>query len=81
MPGDVVMFLHCKQCISDPMRDALQQSPAEFARLEVGVTREGDLSVRCTRHDASVARFRNADVAHELLYLAGKPCGAHGHDH
>ena len=68
-----VMFLHCQQCLLELPKD---QSPAEYARISVGVTADADLSVWCNRHDMAVTILQNDQVADVLRQVADTPCPA-----
>ncbi len=46
----ITMFMHCRRCLAEKSAD---QSPREFARLEVGFTEIG-LQVWCVRHGCNV---------------------------
>ncbi len=54
-----VRFLHCARCVQSRPPS---KSAADNARLQVGITPEGELEVWCLRHDMLVARF--AEVPH-----------------
>jgi hypothetical protein len=44
------MFFHCKKCLQERPED---QSPRDWAQLEVGTTRLG-IQVWCKRHEINV---------------------------
>ena len=47
------LYLNCKQCLDELPQG---QSPREFKRLDVGLTKDG-LQVWCTRHNVNVDRM------------------------
>lgn len=50
----IVQFIHCAQCLAEWSSGAAEgQSPRQYARHEVGFTKQG-LQVRCTRHDLNI---------------------------
>jgi len=51
--NDCVAFAHCEHCISDKPSGV---SPAQWARLAVGFTADGNVLVWCERHDCMVVR-------------------------
>ena len=50
----IEMFVHCKQCVAEwRAGKAPGESPASYARLNVGITSDG-IQVWCNRHDINV---------------------------
>lgn len=47
----IVSFFHCRKCME---RLPAGKSPQEWARLNVGFTRDGAIQVWCVRHDMNV---------------------------
>lgn len=56
----ISMFLHCGKCLECRPED---QSPADWARLSVGFTKEG-LQVWCWRHGINVAHIHFEGMQH-----------------
>jgi hypothetical protein len=52
-------FMHCATCI-DELPEG--QSPAKYARLNIGGTPDGWLVIGCVRHGCEVAAFRTNGV-------------------
>ena len=48
------LFYFCRQCVEEMPKPG---SPRHYARLQVGLTREGELEVWCLRHDRLVGMF------------------------
>lgn len=46
----IVMYKHCPDCLDERPGDV---TPSEWARLNVGVTKEG-MQIWCVRHDKNV---------------------------
>jgi hypothetical protein len=55
MPSPIVAFMHCAQCQKIKPSSV---SPAEFARLEIGLDKGGTVIVWCVRHDMLVAMIK-----------------------
>jgi hypothetical protein len=53
-------YLHCAKCLREKPSG---QSPAEWARLNVGLTARGDVQVWCTRHDINVILLTAASTS------------------
>ena len=51
VPNLIENYMHCRKCLQEKPQG---QSAKEWARLEVGLTKSGDIQVRCTRHDLNV---------------------------
>jgi hypothetical protein len=56
----ISMFLHCSRCLECRPED---QSPADWARLSIGFTKEG-LQVWCWRHGINVAHIHFEGMTH-----------------
>ena len=56
----IKMFFHCKRCLQDRPENI---SPASWARLSVGFTKEG-LQVWCWRHGINVAHIHFEGQCH-----------------
>jgi hypothetical protein len=52
-PADIYMYIHCNKCMQERPKG---QSPAKFARLNVGFTPLG-FQVWCVRHNCNVNSF------------------------
>ncbi len=69
--NEITSFIHCVRCIDeikgggapDPTDEAVNLSPGEFARFEVGWTAWG-FQVWCTRHDCNVLHVDFEDEQH-----------------
>ena len=48
--NDIDMYMNCPRCLDERPRDV---TPAAWARLNVGVTKEG-MQIWCVRHDINV---------------------------
>lgn len=48
----IAMYFHCRRCLMEKPGD---QSPREWARIEVGLRPDGSLRVWCKRHNMKVA--------------------------
>ena len=46
--SDFVSFIHCRKCLHEIPEDV---TPAEWARINVGATKDGLLAAWCVRHD------------------------------
>jgi hypothetical protein len=57
-PCQIVGYAHCGLCMSERPAD---QSPAEFARLNVGYTPQG-IQIWCVRHDCNVQHIKLPDA-------------------
>jgi hypothetical protein len=59
-------------------------SPAEFLRVSVGVTANGDLVVWCVRHDEPITMHKQGQIDADLLAIVNEPCagcgGLHTHE-
>lgn len=53
-PNTITAYMNCKQCIHEKP-DSL--SAAEWARTNVGITKDGHIQVWCVRHNTNVAFF------------------------
>jgi len=65
----IKMYMHCGRCLSEKPSD---QSPGEWARLNVGWTVEG-LQVWCTRHDINVVHIDFEGQKHPANTTAARP--------
>lgn len=70
-----IMYLHCSRCLEQVPEET---SPAEYARLSIGVNECGDLIVWCVRHNELVRHFENASIGEELFGAASSECNC-GH--
>ena len=52
-PNEVVMFIHCKQCLDEFYSKPSDLSPREYAQVEVGFTKPG-IQIWCKRHEVNV---------------------------
>lgn len=50
-PNMIETYVTCRRCEDERPKD---QTPAQWARLGVGITETGDLQVWCVRHDVNV---------------------------
>ena len=50
--SDKLTYLHCATCLKELPKG---ESPASYARLEVGITDQGNVLIWCLRHDMEVA--------------------------
>ncbi len=73
MPSNMIVYMHCERCLEERPES---QSPSEFARLEVGFNRDGDVQVWCTRHDQEVVTLD--DEFYEHLDLDDCECAECG---
>jgi hypothetical protein len=48
---DIVTFFHCGRCLQERPANI---TPAEWARLGVGLTPDGSIQVWCVRHNVNV---------------------------
>lgn len=71
-----VLYLHCQKCLDDVAGSAL--SPADYMRLEVAISEEGDLIVNCRRHHEEVAFFENESIAEALRAIPFEACDSCG---
>lgn len=62
-------FFHCSRCLEERPES---QSPADWARLSVGFTREG-MQVWCWRHGLNVAHIHFEGIMHQARTDAGAP--------
>lgn len=53
----IIRFLHCARCLEERPED---QSPAEWARLNIGMTKQG-IQIWCERHHSSVDDIKFSD--------------------
>ena len=51
MENKIHAFFHCKKCLKELPKD---QSPREYAQIEVGWTEKG-FQVWCKRHESNIA--------------------------
>lgn len=49
-------FMHCGKCLEELDKSEFKGSPRDFAKIEVGFTKEG-FQVWCKRHEENVADF------------------------
>ena len=50
----ISMYFHCTKCLQEKPDD---QAPQEWARLEAGMTDDGEVQVWCVRHDMGVVEI------------------------
>ncbi len=53
MTNRISLFYHCRRCLDEEPHD---QTPRQWARLEVGKTDNGEMQVWCVRHDIEVIK-------------------------
>lgn len=60
IPDQADTYIHCRECLKEIPPDVI--SPREYARLSVGILKDGRIQVFCTRHELNVAilSFREA---------------------
>jgi hypothetical protein len=51
----VIYYMHCGRCYEEL---PVGLSAKEYAKLEVGVTKENTILVRCIRHDIDLGEFK-----------------------
>lgn len=68
MKNPINLYLHCFDCIKEKLSTISAQ---EWSRLEVGVTKQGELVVWCIRHDKQVA---NLGVSELTRHMATAQC-------
>jgi hypothetical protein len=68
-------YMHCTFCLEQCPPD---QSPAEFARLSIGASPQGDLIVWCNRHGVCVTRMRNDEIGEAFFKAGGVECSCCG---
>jgi len=51
--NEIEFYWHCSKC-SEEVEHLPDQSPAEYARLNIGPTKNG-IQIWCVRHDCNVA--------------------------
>lgn len=51
---DIVMFMHCEDCIKEKPENV---SPAEYANFEVGIAKNRKLVIYCKRHERIAGEF------------------------
>lgn len=69
LENGIRMYFHCSACLREK---PASQSPADWARLSVGFTKEG-LQVWCWRHGLNVAHIHFEGLAHRARTDAGEP--------
>lgn len=72
------MFMHCAMCLDETPHD---QTPAEYARIAVGLSDNGDFVIWCVRHDVEVQIFEQGKVDEALAEVMGVSCGGCGCKH
>lgn len=50
---NILMYMHCGLCLKELKEQQIEQSPRDYAQLEVGWTKIG-LQVWCKRHECNV---------------------------
>jgi hypothetical protein len=52
---DITAYAHCRRCL-DELRLVVRprKSPRSYARLNVGITKDGRIQVWCVRHNCNV---------------------------
>lgn len=73
-----VLFLTCTSCLVETPPNT---PPSDYARIEVGITKTGDLIVWCRRHDAPIAMMKNGSIDLGLAELSSASCGCCGGRH
>jgi hypothetical protein len=70
---EILVFLHCGQCLTERPEE---ESPKEWARLNVGWTKLG-LQVWCTRHEVNVLHIDFEGRKHPANVTAKAPHAKH----
>ena len=52
LPNQIGQYAHCRKGLAEIPKN---QSPAEFARTQIGIHTDGRLQVWCRRHDCNIA--------------------------
>jgi hypothetical protein len=71
----IAAYMHCVECISECPPN---QSPAQYARLSIGASPNGDLIVWCNRHSMAVTRMRNDEIGQEFFRAGSVECSCCG---
>lgn len=77
--NEMESIIYCQRCHREHKAGrAGEQSPAEYARTQVGLRGDGALQVWCVRHDCNVAVITivakvNDDPRHVVSLFTGKP--------
>jgi len=50
-PNEIARYIHCAKCLMEKPDNV---SPQEWARLEAGITRNGNIQIWCLRHICNV---------------------------
>lgn len=57
--NDMKLIFHCVMCIEEKPNDVSAQ---EYARIQTGVTADGQIQVWCNRHDANIIKIKPEDI-------------------
>ena len=73
-------FIHCRRCVET---NRTNQSPAEYSKLDLGITTDGEIEVWCRRHNISVSVLtENGALKPEIKNAPCAVCGVSGpHKH
>ena len=74
----ITLSLQCGRCFEELPEG---ESPAEYARIAVGLSDAGDFVVWCVRHDESINIFERGTVDETLALVIDTPCGGCGCKH
>jgi hypothetical protein len=55
MPSPIIAFMHCGQCVREKPKKI---TPADWAKIEVGLDEARNIIVWCRRHDRLVTRIK-----------------------
>ncbi len=75
-PNMLVSYLHCAKCLAEKPKN---QSPREWASLEVGMTAEGAIQVWCKRHELNVVVLTVPDMSAPPVCSECAEAGHGGH--
>ena len=62
---EIVSYMHCMTCLKTKPQDI---APRDYARLEIGMNENGQIVIKCVRHDEKVLTV--LDTNYEV-----QPCG------
>lgn len=71
---DIRTFFHCRHCLASKPDN---ESPATWARLEVGITAESAIQVWCVRHDIEVITISLEMLPSFMENVMGRCDGPH----